>query len=438
MAQFYINELLNKQFNTIEELKKSLFEKGILTKDYPEDGLVLLYHKFDTPANTDIQRECRSLVINRDTKQIVSYTCDVPIMNSKGFSYLLKTQSNDKPVLFTHCYEGTLLSLFHFNSKWYLSTRRCLDSNDSVLTGCDVSHYDMFNQVLELDGLTFDTFVAQLDTTKSYYFVLIHHLNKHLIDYSNCFGDNYKKLCLITIRDNYMNEVDYHTLDKPYLSSNIFLPMQYSSLEPFNNACSEMNFKSTPLDEGIVCRVWNNDMNRFNLIKLQQPNYIYNFLLKQKNGEYKANLFLYQSNKLDNPKLVSSIHSTLTICTSEFFELFKVCYSLKTGKHLLNDVYNKLPLSYKTMLYGLRGLYFKNKFNDKEMQNLPWLKIHDIYNFLKDTQSELLVLFLEERNKFRTYLINHPEELVNVTRTSKYFNLSLYEQSNNFVKLLSN
>jgi hypothetical protein len=174
------------------------------------------------------------------------------------------------------------------------------------------------------------------------------------------------------------------------------------------------------------------------LIKLQQPNYIYNFLLKQKNGEYKANLFLYQSNKLDNPKLVSSIHSTLTICTSEFFELFKVCYSLKTGKHLLNDVYNKLPLSYKTMLYGLRGLYFKNKFNDKEMQNLPWLKIHDIYNFLKDTQSELLVLFLEERNKFRTYLINHPEELVNVTRTSKYFNLSLYEQSNNFVKLLSN
>ena len=434
MAQFYINELLNKQYNNIEELKKTLFEKGILTKDYPEEGLVLLYHKFDTPANTDVQRECRSLVINRDTKQIVSYTCDVPIMNNKGFSYLLKSQSNDKPVLFTHCYEGTLLSLFHFNSKWYLSTRRCLNSNNSVLTGCDVSHYDMFNQVLELDELTFDTFVSQLDTTKSYYFVLIHHLNKHLIDYSNCFGDNYKKLCLITVRDNDMNELDLHTLDKLYLSSNIFLPTQYQSLEPFNNACSEMNFKSTPLDEGIVCRVWNNDMNRFNLIKLQQPNYIYNYLLKQQNGEYKANLFLYQCNKLDNSKLVSSISSTLKVCTSELFELFMVCYSLKTGKQLPTNVYEHLPSPYKTFLYGLRGLYFKNKTNDTEMTNKPWLKLPEIYNFLKETQTELLFSFLESRNKFRTELVNNPEKLTLVNRTCKYLNISVYENSNNFTK----
>ena len=179
MAQFYINDLLNKQFNDSEEFRKALFEKGILTKDYPEEGLVLLYHKFDTPANTDLERECRSLVINRETKKIVSFTCDVPIMNSKGFSYLMKS-SNTRPVLFSHCYEGTLLSLFHFNSKWYLSTRRCLNSNDSVLTGSELSHYTMFTQVLEQNGLTFDTFTEQLDTTQSYYFVLLHHMNKHL------------------------------------------------------------------------------------------------------------------------------------------------------------------------------------------------------------------------------------------------------------------
>jgi len=448
MAQFYINELLNKQFNDSEEFRKALFEKGILTKDYPDVGLTLLYHKFDSPTNTDLERECRSLVVDRETKKIVSYTCDVPIMNSKGFSYLLETEKNlSRPVLLSHCYEGTLLSLFHFNSKWYLSTRRCLDSNDSVLTGNELSHYTMFNQVLEQDGLTleqdgltFDTLVSQLDTTHSYYFVLLHHQNKHLIDYSYCFGDNYKKLCLVSVKDNLMNELEMYNLNLTFLSPNVFLPTLYETLEPFNIACSTMDFKTAPLDEGVVCRVWDNNMNRYKLIKLQQPNYIYNSLLRQTNGEFKASLFLYQCNKLSSvgsdSRLVLPISSTFKVCTSELFELFKLCWSLKTGKHLDTQVYEKLPSEYKTLLYGLRGLYFRNKFSDKGLQNLPWLKISDIYNFLKETQPDVFISFLEARNKFRAHLSSHPEELVQVNRTSSFLNLSVYEQSNKFVELL--
>ena len=437
MAKFYINELLNKQFNDSDEFRKALFEKGILTKDYPDVGLTLLYHKFDAPTNTDLERECRSLVVDRETKKIVSYTCDVPIMNSKGFSYLMKSSNNaSKPVLSSHCYEGTLLSLFHFNSKWYLSTRRCLDSNDSVLTGSEVSHYTMLTQVLEQDDLTFDTFTSKLDTDVSYYFVLLHHQNKHLIDYSYCFGDNYKKLSLVSVKDNEMNELEMHNLNLTFLSSNVFLPTLYETLEPFNIACSTMDFKTTPLDEGVVCRVWNNEMNRYNLIKLQQPNYIYNYLLKQPNGTSKSSLFLYQCNKLTDSNLVLPISSTFKVCTSELFELFKLCWSLKTGKHMDTKVYEKLPNEYKTMLYGLRGLYFRNKFFDKEMQKLPWLKISDIYNFLKETQPDVFISFLEARNKFRAHLSSNPDELVNINRMSSFLNLSVYEQSDKFVELL--
>lgn len=437
MAQFYINELLNKQFNNSDEFRKVLFEKGILTKDYPEYGLTLLYHKFDTPANTDLERECRSLVIDRETKKIVSYTCDVPIMNSKGFSYLMK--ASDRPIQYSHCYEGTLLSLFYHNSKWYLSTRRCLDSKDSVLntntTTNTLSHYDMFLEVLEQDGLTFETFTNKLDTDLSYYYVLLHYNNKHIVDYTSTFGDSYKKLCLVSVKDNLMTELNLYTLDalSTVLSNNVILPTPYETLEPFYNACGSMDVKSVPTDEGVIVRVWNEEMNRYNLIKLQQPNYIYHNLLKQNKGEYKSMLYLFQCNKLDNLNMVSPISSTFKVCTSELFELFKLCWSLKSGKKVDNNVYNKLPNEYKTMLYGLRGLYFKNKFANQE---LPWLKINDIYTFLKDTTPEQMILFLEARQTFRTYLQTNPTELVQVNRMSPFHNLSVYETSDKFVSLL--
>ena len=143
--KFNINDYLsNNSFSSSEEMRKGLFEKGILTKDYPDDKLMLLYHKFDTPANTNLEKECRSLVLDSETKKIVSYTCDIPIMNNKGFKHIMNNNNN---LLYNHCYEGSLMSLFHFNSKWYLSTRRCLDSKDSVLNGSELSHYDMFLQV---------------------------------------------------------------------------------------------------------------------------------------------------------------------------------------------------------------------------------------------------------------------------------------------------
>lgn len=435
MSKFYVNDYLNNSYSSSEEFRKALFEKGILTKDYPDDGLVLLYHKFDTPANTPLEMECRSLVIDRDTKKIVSYTCDIPIMNKRGFTYMM---SNSKfPALYSHCYEGTLLSLFFHNSKWYLSTRRCLDSKDSVLnTNTNtLSHYDMFLEVLEQDGLTFETFTDKLDTSLSYYYVLLHYNNKHIVDYTTTFGDNYKKLCLVSVKDNLMTELNLYTLDalNTVLTNNVFLPTLYETLEPFYNACGSMDVKSVPTDEGVIVRVWNEEMNRYNLIKLQQPNYIYHNLLKQTKGEYKSMLYLFQCNKLDNLNMVVPISSTFKVCTSELFELFKLCWSLKSGKKIDNDVYTKLPNEYKTMLYGLRGLYFKNKFANQE---LPWLKINDIYTFLKDTTPEQMISFLEARKTFKTYLQTNPTELVQVNRMSTFHNLSVYETSEKFVSLL--
>ena len=51
--QFLITSYLEAP-SSLEELRKKLFEKGVLSKDYLEEGLMLLYHKFDTPITNDV------------------------------------------------------------------------------------------------------------------------------------------------------------------------------------------------------------------------------------------------------------------------------------------------------------------------------------------------------------------------------------------------
>jgi hypothetical protein len=121
--KFIINNYLSRKYDSFESLQSTLFENGILTKDYPDDGLFLLYHKYDTPAYTELEMECRSLVVNRDTLKIVAYSCEVPRLNADGINFLktIDIDKTNRPVIVNDCYEGTLLSVFYHNDKWYVS-----------------------------------------------------------------------------------------------------------------------------------------------------------------------------------------------------------------------------------------------------------------------------------------------------------------------------
>lgn len=136
--------------------------------------------------------------------KMVSYSCETPFMNDDGLKKIVENKDN----IITQCYEGTYLSVFNNKDKWYVSTRRCVDSKESLFN-TELSHFDMFEETLKDIGYdSFDLFSTTLDKSKSYYFVLIHYLNKHVIDYSKEFGENYKKLCLTSIRNLDMTELD--------------------------------------------------------------------------------------------------------------------------------------------------------------------------------------------------------------------------------------
>jgi hypothetical protein len=431
--QFLITSFLESYQGTLEELRRKLFDKGVLSKDYIEEGLMLLYDKYESPITSDFKRECRSLIIDRNTLKIKAYTCETPRINKEGMEFLIANMNHSK-LQINPCYEGTILSVFNHNNKWYVSTRRCLDSNESKFSNDENSHFELFLDVLKSSGYeTVDDFYNKLDNTKSYYFVLIHYKNKHMINYTKYFGENYKKLCLITVRDNdlveqdlYNHPVSFASFDK---TENIFVPEKLGSIEDFSNTNKVVKYDEVPDNEGVVIKLWNDKTLKYYLIKLQYANYQFALVQGPERNIFKGLLCLYQNDKLSdyfnqntnsqhlrkitNPlntyesyDTIGLVDSVFKVCTSELYELFKLLWSIKTGQHQNKELYELLPKEYKDIMFAVRGIYYKKKAEihskPKEEVSLTdiknsHLKITDIYNYLKSLPTDTIVAFLRMR-----------------------------------------
>ena len=99
------------------------------------------------------------------------------------------------------CYEGSLLSIFNYNNKWFFSSRKHLLNLENINENNTNPHFNMFKSVIEQDNFNVQSFTEKLDKKYTYHFVLIHHLNKNIVNYENKFGKYYKKLCFIFARD---------------------------------------------------------------------------------------------------------------------------------------------------------------------------------------------------------------------------------------------
>jgi len=371
----YIKQLLSTN-TTLESLLQSLYSQGILSKDYPDEGLILIYNNYSNKNIKPMVRECRSIILDRNTFEIVCYTCNTPIYNLQAIKYLLDNSELEKKTY--RCYEGTLLSLFNHNNKWFLSTRRCLDSNNSVWK--NKSYFNFFMEVLQQDGYTFDEFTNLLDKNIGYYFILLHHENKNIIDYTYKFGSKYKKLCLAFIRDK-KTQLEIK-LKMEFVSEHIFLAEELDNLTSFDKINKKNDNYDKPQNEGIIIKIKN--CNKLNILKLQNINYQFALATGPENNIFRGFIYLYQTDKLikyfkNNPnfikykKIINPINlnesydtigvidATFKICTSELYELFKLLWNFKTSKHQNGELYNILTKEYKNILFAIRGIYFKKK-----------------------------------------------------------------------------
>ena len=308
-------------------------------------------------------------------------------------------------------YEGTTIILHYFDNKWNISTRKCLDSNKSLWN--NKPYYKLFTETIE----QYENFYENLNTNYYYTFLLVHHQNKNIIDYSFMLGQNYKKLFHIMTKSN-DTHLEIADNSEDIFKNNMIIdkPEELNNYDYINIENNKDELSLPIKDIGIIIKLTNNNNNNIVLLKINtcsykiisklKPNYnnkLKTFIDLYKQELLKEHLIYFPGNK--NIKLVDNnvekeydiigiIDSIFKVITSELFELFKLLYDLKDCSHKNKLLYDKLPNEYKIILYKIRGLYFDKKEKlstlksevtiiDKNIYKKYNLKIKDIYNLLK-------------------------------------------------------
>ena len=418
------NLINNLDEPTLVNLKTKLSETTdkITIKEFSGSNLILVSNKFskNTPLLSNLEKECRSIILDKNTLKVVCYTYDDIYYNQDAKNYVLENDSLTQIIM--ECFEGTLLSVFNYNDIWHVSTRKCIDARNSKWKN-DKSFYDLFLDCIDSE----DTFFSNLKKENNYYFVLVHHLNKHLIDYSETFGNNYNKLIHVMTRESDTSkEISLDNIeqwgDKTIHFEQPTIYKDYSILNEYNKLDKlELPIKS----EGVLVKIYNPENGKSDILKLQTNAYQFmSMLMPNNNNIFKSFVELYQNDLLknhleyftDNCKFtedgfeydtIGVIDAEFKVLTSELFELFKHQYNFKNCTHKNKDYYSVLPSEYKTVLYKIRGIYFKKKEKyikykkqleedgkDLKLTHTLGLRIADIYKLLKgyDTR-ELLRLF---------------------------------------------
>lgn len=443
--QKLIESLETKSFDV---LKSKLIDESvnIFIKEWDDSDLCMVTNNFSKSNNklSDLERECRSIILCKKTLKIVCYTYDDIYYNQDAKDFIIKNNSYEK--IIQECFEGTLITVFYHDDKWNLATRRCIDAKKSIWQN-NKSYYDMFMECINID---FEDFTTYLNKNVNYFFVLVHHQNKHIVDYTEYFEDQeYKKIIHVMSRDNVSHLEIPFTDNSQWLKEPIFFKTpkninddtEYFEMEEskaivdyinseneleLNSISNMKNFskldnlnKNNKLDlpvksEGLIVKVRVPEVNKTVLLKFQTNSYQFMSMLKPNtNNIFMSFIELYQNDMLKrhleyfpgNSKFDSSsdeIYDTIGVVdavfkvqTSELFELFRTLYNLRDCSHKNEDLYNILPTEYTIALYRIRGIYYKKKEKyikskqDVEVAADPQthvntgLRIFDIYNMLK-------------------------------------------------------
>ena len=436
----FVSDLSGSKDENLAALKAHLKANSVFFKDYEDVGLLLIYNDFNKSDKSDWEKECRSLVMDRDTLEIVSYSCSDPICNADAKHYLLNNDTSSKQLI-CQCYEGTLMHLFNHNGEWFYSTRRCLYSGDSVWKS-NKSHDQMFQESLKRLNIT--DLTEQLSTDHCYYFILMHHENINVVDYTSKFGENYAKLALAIVREK-STQLEIDIYDQEKLQSvfptdligddKIIIPEVFSDMTPLEKENNKGEIQMPPQNEGLLIKVDNV------VLKFQTADYLFGQSVGPDQNIYKGFLKLYQTNdlgsylqhnknfekyrKIQNPTnksesfdtkgMVDAVFKTIT---SESFELFKILYDIRTGHHKNSELYSKLPPEMKQDLFQKRGAYFAKKAeyinNKKNMapgSKVPRcvLKISDIYDLFKNYNINDLEAYLKSR-RLMINLVNREKD----------------------------
>lgn len=403
-----LNNLDNINYNNLYEYFSKHHKYNLFVKKYNDNDQILMIHNNqDTSNKNDIYKECRSIIIDTNDKpKIVSYSHDNVLYSTIEE---IKIEDND---IIEESYEGTMVNVFNYNDKWYFSSTKCPSIDNSFFFTDQKSHGEMLNEILKqyypnTENINVrDEFVKNLDKNKCYFFIILHHENKYIIDYTNVYGTNYKKLVHIITRDKESQVEEYDTLSLDYLIK----PTKFSNLveakEWLNN-----NYYG----EGLIIKRKNQENNKnilikipsdqYTLIRIEKPNYSNVWIgcieiFQRNNSSYNPDNYLqkYYPDKIkSNLDITGILHFIFKNLSYELYNIytFFTHYDQTNGSYEKKnpEIYNKLfDKQLKTLNNQVQKLqfyqykYLKRSFRQVDILN--HLRSHtcpkDIYNMIKE------------------------------------------------------
>jgi hypothetical protein len=264
---------------TFEELTNELNKKSddntpiYFINMKTNDDLAILYYdnlpSSDTSRNqlaVDIEQTTRSIIIEKESLKPIASQFNKIIFNEDALKYI--SNSNWSNIVIQPCYEGTLLLVFNHNDKWYISTRRCLNAENSNWIK-NLSYNKMF-----FDAMNNKFKLEDLNKDYCYHFVLVHYKNKNIVNYSN-LKPYYKELYQVMTTEKYtLNEVEATVPNIMKVESKNF-----NDIDELLNKLSQISEEDTKSfnisTEGYVLKVYHGEKykSQFTVLKLQTEIY---------------------------------------------------------------------------------------------------------------------------------------------------------------------
>ena len=415
---------------SVNELKEELLKKNlngervysILLKE--DDDLLMLYynnipHELGNENNdiTNLESSCRSIILDKQNLKPIVTQYNKILYNKDSLDFIKKKDQEWNKFVIQKCLEGTLIVVFNHNNKWYVTTRRCLNAQDSTWIKNN-SYYDMFMEAMgqnDNSKFTFD----QLDKTYCYHFVLVHHKNRNIVSYST-LGREYKELYHILTTEKYsLNEVSYKINDKvKYIEEEKFDSIDHLLSELTKQNDMDRKYQKVTT-EGYILRYYSGELYKSPFVTLKLQTEIYDILMKLKPNNsniYQCFLELYQKDQLNDflpyftrygNEVIKRIHISIQNMSKEMLDLYHMTRNKNNG-----SIYTKMTEQYKKCLYELHGLYIKNRKQDfengidaKKNGSTKSINVFDVYHYLKNIPSNELRQLYFDRNNF----VNNPE-----------------------------
>ena len=237
-------------------LKKYHFWPFIKVKKFRGRSDIVLLHNSYLKKNVDnfkeLYEQCRSVVLDfslENNNIVVTYANSTPERIDCN-NYINSIYSPEDKVY--EAYDGTIITVYNYKDEWFFGTSSCPDANSSKFSHPTKRHGNMFDEILfkifkehisaeEVSALTSDEislklrnlFVQHLDPNMAYEFIIVHHENKHIVDYSGLLGNDYMELFHINTKHrNLLIENDIIASIIPSLfERGVKYPLQFNNIQ---------------------------------------------------------------------------------------------------------------------------------------------------------------------------------------------------------------